>query len=978
MAVKKQTYITNVDRKRVVVFGCIMLLIMIIATGATGVLTSAIQQREEDRLVSTVGAIIGKSISRISFSGKHHLRLLIGEIRNQLPELAYISVETVDGIVLAHTDNAKNDSRLSDDELKRNRKILSSGGVVVTGSVSGEHTVKEILLPYMSGFSDEQAGIVRIGISMDDFKKSRQTNLIIQIVMILSLTISAIWLMSFISRYFSKRLAESEIALRKSEEFARTLMDIPTLAVFMIDRTGICLDSNETFLKRFGKSRDEVVGRSIWPLFPQEISESRQLVVSKVVNEKKSFRYEDERNGLWNDLYLEPIIGNDGEVEKVIVMGLDITDRRHAEEALRKSMDRFSRIASTIPGVIYDYVLFPDGTSKFLYLSSRFTEIFELNIEEVLADTNVVWKIIHPDDVLRLKHEDEKANREGSIFYSEVRIITPSGKEKWICFESRPNPSSPGEVAVWSGVILDITQRKQAEIELEREKLRTEAASVAAKIAFWEWDIRTDKMKWSNNIKHMLGLDDADIPVTYSEIIELVHPDERKDVLEKTERHIKLGESFNLECRIRTGDGEYVSWHAIGKSSRDSDGKVHNMTGAIVDITEIKAAEDEKRHLERQMLHVQKLESLGILAGGIAHDFNNILLAILGNAELAMLHLPEASAASTHLSEIQKAAERAADLSKQMLAYSGRGMFAIEVVDLNRLIIDMTHMIEISISKKALLKINTAVQVPHVEADATQIRQIVMNLAMNASEALEDSNGTISLSTGWQKCSDAFFKGHFFDCHSEEGIYAFLEVSDTGCGMDQETIARIFDPFFTTKFTGRGLGMAAVSGIVRGHKGSIQIRSEKGIGSTLTIYLPASDKMPENPVSSGESGHKLWSGKVMIVDDEESVRNVGRDMLSIIGFDVVTANDGMDAIDLFRKNGPFKIVILDLTMPNMDGEQTFLELAKIDPEVKVLFSSGYNEQQISDRIGALKPVGFIQKPYRLGALRDIISACISD
>ncbi|MEI6207436.1 MAG: PhnD/SsuA/transferrin family substrate-binding protein [Desulfuromonadales bacterium] len=263
------------------------------------------------------------------------------------------------------------------------------------------------------------------------------------------------------------------------------------------------------------------------------------------------------------------------------------------------------------------------------------------------------------------------------------------------------------------------------------------------------------------------------------------------------------------------------------------------------DITERKQAEDERLKLEQQLLHSQKLESLGVLAGGIAHDFNNILMAVIGNADLALMRMNPESPARDNLHKIEQAAARAADLAKQMLAYSGKGKFVVEHINLNRLLEEMLHMLEVSISKKAILRINVTPNLPSVEADATQMRQIVMNLVINASEAIGDKSGVIAITTGCMDCGRNYLKDVWLDENISEGLYVYLEVADTGCGMSNEIMSKIFDPFFTTKFTGRGLGMAAVMGIIRGHKGAIKVYSEPDKGSSFKILLPASDK-PED------------------------------------------------------------------------------------------------------------------------------------
>lgn len=392
------------------------------------------------------------------------------------------------------------------------------------------------------------------------------------------------------------------------------------------------------------------------------------------------------------------------------------------------------------------------------------------------------------------------------------------------------------------------------------------------------------------------------------------------------------------------------------------------------DITEEKRLAEEKQRIEDQMLHAQKLESMGVLAGGIAHDFNNILTAIIGNAELALMHLNPESPVIENLQRIEKAAGRASDLAKQMLAYSGKGRFVIESIDMNRLVEEMLTMLSVSISKKVKITLNLHRPLATVEADATQVRQVIMNLVINASEAIGESEGGITITSGSMMCDRDYLRDVWFDENLSDGRYVFLEITDTGCGMDKQTLAKIFDPFFTTKFTGRGLGMAAVLGIVRGHKGAIKVYSEPGAGTSFKMLLPASTKPEE--ISTIERSRESWqgSGTVMLVDDEETILTIGSEMLQELGFQVVTATDGRQALEIFRSRADISFVILDLTMPLLDGEQTFLELRRIRPDIKVIMSSGYNEQALSQKFAGKGLAGFIQKPYRLSMLKEEIRA----
>ena len=283
-------------------------------------------------------------------------------------------------------------------------------------------------------------------------------------------------------------------------------------------------------------------------------------------------------------------------------------------------------------------------------------------------------------------------------------------------------------------------------------------------------------------------------------------------------------------------------------------------------------------------------------------------------------------------------------------------------------------MLEVSISKKALLRYNYYTPLPSMRGDATQIRQIIMNLVINASEAIGDRSGVISLTTGCLDCNDSYFRDSWLSDPVPDGLYVYLEVSDTGCGMERETLQKIFDPFFTTKFTGRGLGMAAVLGIVRGHRGAIKVYSEPGRGTTFKVMFPAGE-MPAELFGGEENPDLKWhgSGTVLLVDDEETVRALGSEMLKELGYRVVTANDGRQGVEVFKSRNDIALVLLDLTMPHMDGAQCFRALRQVDPHVKVVMSSGFNEQEVTQKFLGKGISGFVQKPYKLSTLREVLS-----
>ncbi|MBT3219914.1 MAG: response regulator, partial [Proteobacteria bacterium] len=359
------------------------------------------------------------------------------------------------------------------------------------------------------------------------------------------------------------------------------------------------------------------------------------------------------------------------------------------------------------------------------------------------------------------------------------------------------------------------------------------------------------------------------------------------------------------------------------------------------------------------------------------HDFNNMLTAILGHSELALRDLNRESPARPKVERIKQTVCHLAELTNQMLAYSGKGRFVVEPLDLSRVVEDMTHLLQLSISKKAFIKYNLERSISAIDADASQVRQVIMNLVVNASEAIGDKSGVISVSTGMMEVDREYLSEVYLDDDLEPGFFVFLEVSDTGCGMDFDTQARIFDPFFSTKFTGRGLGMAAVLGIVRGHHGAIKVYSEPGTGTAFKVLFPVSQQDVPRERPGDSPAMESAGGVVLVVDDEETVRAVASMMLTAAGYTVLSATDGRAALELFR--GKFKnidAVLLDLTMPHLDGVATFREMRRIRADIPVVLTSGYNEQDATNRFAGRGLAGFVKKPYDMNDLLDAVAKAI--
>jgi signal transduction histidine kinase/CheY-like chemotaxis protein len=379
------------------------------------------------------------------------------------------------------------------------------------------------------------------------------------------------------------------------------------------------------------------------------------------------------------------------------------------------------------------------------------------------------------------------------------------------------------------------------------------------------------------------------------------------------------------------------------------------------------------------VLQSQKLESVGLLAGGIAHDFNNILTGVLGNASLALDDVPPGSQVAVRLAEVVSAAERAAQLTRQLLAYAGKGRFLIELLDLSQQVREISSLVKTSIPRTVQLRLELAEDLPPIEADAAQIQQVVMNLVINSGEAIpEGQNGAVLITTGVQDVDDAYIRTAVPGFDVKQGRYVTLEVHDTGVGIAPDVISRIFDPFFTTKFAGRGLGLAAVRGIVQGHGGAMKVYSTPGQGATFKLLFPASRSKDRKRFEKAAKQSSLnGSGTVLVIDDEEIVRRTARATLERFGYKVVMAEDGRQGLDEFRRlAGRVDVVLLDMTMPVMSGEETFRELRLIRPDVQVILSSGYNEVEAIRHFAGKGLAGFIQKPYTAARLAQAIRSVL--
>jgi len=692
-----------------------------------------------------------------------------------------------------------------------------------------------------------------------------------------------------------------------------------------------------------------------------------------------------------NVLYEEP-----GALPRVLGHAQDITARVRAEEALKESERRFRTMADTAP--VFIWICDPDG--ECIFVNRAWLNFSGRTLEQEVGRG---WtQGLHPDDRQRGLEDFNGAVAARKAFQGEYRMRRHDGEYRWILDTGTPRFDPGGRFAGYIGSCVDVTEARQ-----DREALRIARDELAQRVAERTAELVTANEALRQSEEHYQVLADL-APVGIFRTDDkgrcvylngraceltgmsqeearqglwdkIVEPNDLACLAAEWRKVVAGNEPGSMEHRIVRRDGSTIWALTHFAAERGPSGEVTGCIGTVADFSDRKRAEEENRRLEAQVQHAQRLQSLGILAGGLAHDFNNLLTVILGNTRIALLDLPPGSPAVENLAEIELATSRAAELTGQMLAYSGKGRFTLQAVNLSHMAEEVTTLLQTLISKKTAIQFNLQSGLPAIEADPAQIRQIVMNLITNAAEAIGEGAGTIQVATGVMDADRAYLAATYFDDHLPAGRYVFMEVCDNGCGMTPETQARIFDPFFTTKFTGRGLGLAAVIGIVRAHKGALKVSSIEGRGSKFRILFPASGRPAAHTDQPAPLRTSVGRGTILVVDDEAGMRVLARTILEKSGFTVMTATDGGDAIRIFRRHAAdVAAVVLDLTMPVMNGEETAAALQDIRAGVPIILSSGFSEQELAGRFAGKGLAGFLKKPYEPGELTGILRKALEE
>lgn len=794
--------------------------------------------------------------------------------------------------------------------------------------------------------------------------------LILGLILTLLMTLYISALLTQRARAF-RLVRERTQALHDSEDRQRMMFEMTRDAIFVVDvSTKAIIDANLQAQRLTGRSLDELKKMTIHDLHPPDMREWVDVEFKRIVNQPAWAGTETQV--LHKEGRLIPVEIRNSEIilmgGQAIVIGVfrDITERIQSAKILQDLARGWQTTFDSVSDVIW--LLDADNTIR---QANRSTEaVLGRQPEEVMGKP--CWEIVHGTKTMikscPIWRMQETLKRE----MQEVAV-----GDRWFEVVVDPILDEKRKLLGTVHLLRDITERKRIEMALRESELRYRRLHETMVDAFVRVDMNGRIVEFNKSYQQMLQYTpDELLQKSYGEIAPARwHALEMNIVSNQILVH---GYSEVYEKEYRRKDGTIFPIELRTFLLRDEAGKPTGMWAIVRDISERKQAEETRRKLETQMLYAQKLESLGVMAGGVAHDFNNLLTAILGNIGLALSDLSPVSPVRENLEEAEKASRRAADLCKQMLAYSGKGRFEIHTLDVGHLILEMAEVLNATISKKAHLKVTLSQDRPMIEADPEQLRLVVMNLVLNASEAIGEGGGDIVISTGTVHCSGTDLIDDWINEPRPEGLYVYIEVADTGTGMDKTTLARIFDPFFTTKFTGRGLGLAAVQGVMRGHKGIIKVTSKPDHGTIFRVLFPLTHQQT-GTVRLPSSSVEAWkgSGTVLLVDDEETVRSLGKKMLERTGFQVLTAADGREAVAIYQSHGAdIILVLLDLTMPHMDGEETFLALRKLNPRVAVILSSGYNEQEITQRFKGTGLAGFMQKPYQLIDLRNKIRSVL--
>ena len=757
---------------------------------------------------------------------------------------------------------------------------------------------------------------------------------------------------------------EAEDILKKSEKRHRTIIETTMDGFWLVDGQGRLLEVNETYARMSGYTVQELLTMGIADL---EVNESASDAVAhnKKIKEQGEDRFVSKHRCKDGKIFDVEVSAKYLPVEGGLFVGFlrDITERKKAEEQLR--ITRFS-IDHSSDGLFWmtsDASIVDVNEAACRSLGYSREELLQLRVPDIdpLYNDDVLHNFyVELQQKSTLTFETEHQTKDGKRFPVEIvaNLIQFDSKELTCAF------------------VRNITERKNAENSLAEAKAFTENALNTIIDIFYSYDLNGRFLYWNKTFSRISGYSDHEL--SSMSPADFFQGDDIQHIADAVEKIFQVG-SATEEAYFVTKDGRKIPCEFSGSVLRDSSDNIIGFSGIGRDITDRKKAEEEKQILEQQLLHTQKLESLGVLSGGIAHDFNNILAIIMGYCSLTKLNY---ETAEKNIPIIENAAERAAGLCRQMMAYAGKAQLTKTKINIVEKVDEIVDMLKATLPQNVMIKTDLPAEIPIIEGDASQLEQVVMNLIINSSEAIGNEQGEVIVSLTKIK---VIAGKTYEDYHGKPipiGEYVCLEVTDNGCGMDEATRWRIFEPFYTTKFTGRGLGMSAVLGIIKSHAGALQLFSQLGHGTTFKVYLPTPmSGTSEHGEQTASAPVAPWqgSGTILLVEDEEPIRDIAKNFLEMFGFSVLEAVNGREALDIYQKNAAeITLVVTDMGMPVMDGYELFSELKKLNPELPIIVTSGYGDAEVSARIGSDNIAGTISKPYNPSQLREILKSVVGD
>ncbi|HEY5550381.1 MAG TPA: CHASE domain-containing protein [Opitutaceae bacterium] len=637
--------------------------------------------------------------------------------------------------------------------------------------------------------------------------------------------------------------------------------------------------------------------------------------------------------------------------------------RRAAEATALRAQENFKFIVDSVDGIVWQVDIVRD---RIVFVNRRAQDLLGYPAETWLGEKDFWVNHLHPDDRDRAVATFREGVERGGGFEHSYRMIAESRGVVWLNDYVRL-AHLPGQPRLAHVISFDVTRQRAAEELLERDAHFLSNVDDALIVSNLEGNVTF----WNHGAEKVFGWTEAEVlgkqfKGLFSSVVAAA--------IERNFAAVAKGDPWSGEWTERRKDGSRVTLDSRATRYLDRDGKPAGIFTISRDITERRAQERERAALESKLQHTQKLESLGVLAGGIAHDFNNLLTGILGHSSLLAMDLPADAPMASSVAAIEQSALRAAALCQQMLAYAGRGKFVIEPVSISEIVRDTAKLFETSVAKNATIEYALRDDIPPVRADSTQLRQVVMNLVINAAEALSEAGGRVVVSTGTVVASRAMLDAAVLGHDRAKGTYVFLEVADTGCGIKPEHLRRIFEPFYSTKFTGRGLGLAAVLGIVRGHDGALTVTSSPENGTKFLILLPPTAAPAAAPDEKAAEPDRSQGGTILVIDDERFVREAAATILQKSGCTIENASGGQEGISKFESDPDrYDVVLLDLTMPGMHGVEVLRHLRAIRPSQPVIVMSGFTADEAAHRFEHEMPDGFLEKPFRASALLSSIN-----